>query len=210
MKEPSSGVTFCKRALSLNGRELSLRKIENQFRSQGSTISRAALSNALDYFEDAFLVSTVRPLSRALASDPKVAAKIYAIDPGLVYANASAVSEDKGQLLEDIIYLEIRRRNPYHRENFINSYKTNSGYEVDFVSGDVLSDQSHELIQVCLSCSDEKTLSREVRALEEAMRERSVQKATIVTLDEDKETLTTDSGNIEIVPAWQWCLDRDR
>lgn len=208
LSNPQAISLFSKRALSYNGRELSLRKAENVLKSQGVKVGRAALSEALSYLEDAFLLATVRPLTRALADDPKVSAKVYAIDPGLARANSSAAIEDRGQLLEDAIYLEIRRRNPYRRDSFINSYKTKNHFEVDFIVGDALYDEEYKLYQACVSLRDNVAFDRELRALREAMDERNCQKAFIITLDIDRRTLRTDDKEIEVIPAWRWCLGK--
>lgn len=205
LSNPQAISLFAKKALSYNGREISLRKTENQFKSQGTKVSRIALAAALSYFEDAFLLATVRPWTRALAEDPKVAAKVYAIDPGLAQANASAASEDKGQLLEDAIYLELRRRHPHRRDNLISSYKTKNFFEIDFIVGDALMEEER-LFQVCVGLENEETFTREIRALQAAMEERNTSHATLITLETQRKEITLEEGMIQVIPAWQWCL----
>ena len=139
-------------------------------RSAGLVTSRAALSDALRYFEDAFLVGTVKRFSRALADSARSPVKVYAIDPGLAYANSSAPSEDVGQRLEDVVYLELRRRHAQRRTGAIASLKTvKSGFEVDFIVGDALSQKGSALYQVSVDASAPKTYDRETRALREAI-----------------------------------------
>lgn len=81
---------------------------------------------------------------------------------------------DKGQLLEDAVYLEIRRRNPYRRESLVCSFKTKKSFEIDLIVGDALADEEAELYQVCASLDDGDTFAREVRALWDAMEEPSI------------------------------------
>ena len=61
------------------------------------------------------------------------------------------------------------------------------------------------LIQVCETLADPKTRKREMDALGEAMRELGVERGTIVTRNEE-EKISVDSGTVEVVPAWRFCL----
>ena len=63
------------------------------------------------------------------------------------------------------------------------------------------------LLQVSVSLRDPATRRRELRALEASMRAGSIDRATIVTLGES-ETITTDIGIVQVVPAWSWLLGR--
>jgi hypothetical protein len=61
------------------------------------------------------------------------------------------------------------------------------------------------LIQVAADMQDAATRNRELKALDEALDECGIDKAIVVTLDQE-EKLKTDHGYVEIVPAWRWCL----
>ena len=211
MGNPQMVSLFAQRALATSGRELSLRKVENDMRSAGLVTSRAALSDALRYFEDAFLGGTVKRFSRALADSARSPVKVYAIDPGLAYANSSAPSEDVGQRLEDVVYLELRRRHAQRRTGAIASLKTvKSGFEVDFIVGDALSQKGSALYQVSVDASAPKTYDRETRALREAMGERAVVEAYLLTLDGEERDVRVAEGVIREMPVWKWCLQQDQ
>jgi predicted AAA+ superfamily ATPase len=79
-------------------------------------------------------------------------------------------------------------------------------HEVDFIVGDVLQQKAYQLIQVSWSLEDPKTRSREISALQAAMRRYDGAESIIVTFDES-ETIHTEDGVIQVVPAWQWLLD---
>ena len=87
----------------------------------------------------------------------------------------------------------------------VERYKTRSGREVDFLVTDSAGRQN--LVQVAADLTDAGTRSRELAALEEAMAECGLDRAVIVTLDQE-ETLTTARGRIAVTPAWQWLLFR--
>ena len=209
LSNPQMVSLFAQRALSMNGRELSLRKVENDMKSAGLVTSRVALSEALHYFEDDFLLGTVRKFSRALAGNGRSPVKVYAIDPGLAFANSPAPSEDLGQRLEDAVYLELRRRHVARRAGTVASLKTSkNGYEVDFIVGDALSQEASALYQVSVDVSAPKTFERETRALREAMGEHKLRDAYLLTLGREERKIDIPEGAIYEKPAWKWCLER--
>lgn len=69
-----------------------------------------------------------------------------------------------GHLLENLIYLDLRRKNKK-----VYFYHTAEGYEIDFVAVDP--DGTRELIQVAWDVTDDATMQREQRALHQAEKE---------------------------------------
>ena len=61
------------------------------------------------------------------------------------------------------------------------------------------------LIQVCETLVDPKTRKRELDALAEAMEEFKLENGTIVTRNKE-EHITLNSGTVEVLPAWKFCL----
>lgn len=142
----------------------SINKLFNDINSQGYKIAKDTLYNYLDYLEDAFLIYTVPIFSeslRVLETTPK---KIYAVDNGLINANTFNFSSNYGKLLENQVYLDLRRQK---KEIFY--YHTADGYEIDFVTRD--QNGHYEMLQVVWDRSDPETLEREERALELAQKE---------------------------------------
>lgn len=142
----------------------SVNKLYKDITSQGYKAAKDTLYNYLEYLEDAFLVYTVPILTeslRVLETTPK---KIYAVDNGLINANTFNLSLNFGKLLENQVYLDLRRQK---KEIFY--YNTSEGYEVDFVTRDL---EGHfELIQVVWDQTDPVTFQREERALKSAEKE---------------------------------------
>ena len=95
---------------------------------------------------------------RSLETSPK---KIYAVDNGLINANSFNLALNFGKLLENQVYLDLRRQK---KEIFF--YNTSEGYEVDFVTKD--QEGAYEIIQVVWDQSDSSTMERENRALRAA------------------------------------------
>jgi hypothetical protein len=82
-------------------------------------------------------------------------------------------------------------------------FKTRGGREVDFIVTD--RDGRKTLVQAAADLTDGETRARELKALDEAMGECGIARATVVTMNQE-ERLNTDHGRVEIVPAWQWLL----
>src|SRR5580692_8485842 len=82
----------------------------------------------------------------------------HAIETGLVKQIAFHFSKKQGRYLENIVYLELRRR---YKELFY--YKTEDNLEVDFLVRE--GTKITLLVQVTESLKDPKTREREYRAL---------------------------------------------
>ena len=207
LARPRIASAVARRLMGANGRALSLRKIESDLRTVDLGTSRSYLADMLGYFESAYLIFTVREFSRSLAEASASLPKVYAIDPGLALANSKAGVNDKGQRLEDAVYLELRRRHPGARENGISFRKTRGhGYEIDFAIGDALDREPVELIQVTESVEDPKTAARETRALWEALAEARLEEGLLIVGNGDDAVYEQDSMRIRQVPAWKWFL----
>jgi hypothetical protein len=124
--------------------------------------------------------------------------KFYAIDTGLLSAMSLKMTQDRGAMLENMVYMQLRRQGIAAEY-----YVTESGSEVDFLFIDRTGNKG--LIQVCWDLDDDRTYSREVRALHQAMRELSIKRSAMVTWN----TESTRDERITIIPAWKWLLEQD-
>lgn len=166
-------------------------------KSLGHKVPKASVSDYLAWLEDAYFLFSVRIFDASLArvnANPK---KVYCIDHALAVSVGSGVLVNAGHLLENLVFVALRRITPE-----ISYYRTRSGREVDFVLH-----RDRSLVQVCETLADPQTRKREVRALEEAMAELGQREAVIVTREEE-EMLTFPSGTIRIMPAWRFLLEQ--
>jgi predicted AAA+ superfamily ATPase len=157
----------------------SVHKAFNDLKSQGFRLGK---DTVYEYF-------------RARMTHPR---KCYLIDPGLARAFSYRAAGDVGRLLENVVYLELRRRG-YQ----VNYAVTSLGREIDFVAR--RRGVPDQLIQVCADLGDPKTRERELGALSEGLRERPGARGTVVSLH-DEETLKVGRRTVRIVPAWRWLL----
>ncbi len=181
----------------------SANRLHRDLRSQGIAIGKDAAHELIAHIEDAHLVYTL-PLWTASAarrqSNPR---KAYPVDPALSRTAAFAKPDDFEHRLENLVYLELRRRGIAE----LGYLDTPSGFEVDFCGRDA--EGALRLVQVCARLSDPETRDRELRALEAGMADQGVGDATLVTLY-DEEHVRLPSGTVRVVPAWRWLLEGER
>lgn len=176
----------------------SVNRFHNDLKSQGIACGKNTLHDYLAHLEDAFLVQGISIDSRSMRQQQVNPRKMYPIDTGLAQAFSPVRGGNRGQLLETLVFLDLRRRGME-----IAWYRTASGWEVDFIARCLNAEPM--LIQVAETIADEQTRRREVRALEEAMHERGLNRATLVTLDEE-EQIVVDGREIQVIPVWRWLL----
>lgn len=173
----------------------SVNRLTNYLKSIGHKITKTSVSNYIHWFEDAFMFFTVRIYNASLAKSNTNPKKIYCIDHSFVRSISSGILINSGHLLENLVYITLRRSTPN-----IFYYKTKKGYEVDFIA---ITNSTKQLVQVSESLVNETTKKREVRALQEAMSELSINYSIIVTKNE-KELIQVDGGQIRVIPAWEF------
>ena len=176
-------------------RKMSSRSIVGVLRQMGVAAGRASIADYLGYFKDAYLAYPVSIRSDSLAVKRVNPDKLYLIDTGLIRAMNAKMDKERGWLLENLVFMTLRRG-----FNKIEYYVTNGGGEVDFLVQDSVT-QKRRLIQVTWDVSDERTFSREMKALKDAMAETGIEDGMVVTWDDEREI-----DGIRLVPAWEWCL----
>jgi uncharacterized protein len=185
-----------------SGSLYSINNLTGYLKSLGHKVPKSAVSDYLEWFQDAYIMFTVRIYDASLARANTNPKKIYCIDHALVRSISSGILVNSGHLLENLVFVALRRVSPA-----IFYYKTRTGREVDFIIQD--QDRSAMLVQVCESLADPRTRKRETTALAEAMAEMQLDHATIVTRN-DEDRLAVESGIISIVPVWRFLLDIEK
>lgn len=174
----------------------SINKFHNNLKSQSIAGGKNALHEYLDYLVDTYLLYVVPVHTKSLRRQQVNPRKIYTIDTGLALAFSHRPHADWGRLLENFVFISLRKQALQ-----IAYYRTQQGYEVDFITTDLQNEQ--HLYQVTLHLNDDSTREREIRALIHAMQECQLIQATLITL-EHEEQIKTDEGVIHVIPAWLW------
>ena len=179
-------------------------------KSLGHKAPKSAVSDYLEWFEDAYFLFTAGIFDASLARRKTNPKKIYCIDHAMITSLASGILVNSGHLLENLVFTALRRVSPE-----VYYYKTKGGLEVDFIVSLPASspaaqagirNPSRLLVQVCESMDEPQTRKREVTALSEAMTELDLKASTIVTRSE-KEEIKVDAKKIEVVTVWRFLLN---
>jgi hypothetical protein len=176
----------------------SVTKFHRSLRSQGIACSKNTLYDNLAQLEDAYLLGRVPVYNRSAAVRRVNPQKIYACDVALATAFRQPGAEDRGSLLENLVWCHLRARGlepSYHLAP--------DGSEVDFVFEDPVEGENR-LIQVCWSLRGEEALAREVRSLKSAMSAFKAAKGSIVTWMEE----SNPCDGIEAIPFWKWAVQK--
>jgi predicted AAA+ superfamily ATPase len=168
-------------------------------KSLGHKVPKSAVSDYLEWFEDAYFLFAVHIFDASAARRDTNPKRIYCIDHAMVTSVSSGILVNSGHLLENLVFTALRRLFPE-----IYYYKTKTGREVDFIVP--TSGKMRILIQACESLAESQTRKREIAALSEAMAELGLKTGTIVTRNYD-ERIKTDAGIIDVIPAWRFLLD---
>ncbi len=174
---------------------LSVNRLHQSLGGQGIAVAKNDLYEFIGHLSDAFVLFLAPLHSRSARLRRVNPAKVYLVDTGLLDALSFRITEDRGALLENLVYMQLRRQGLQPEY-----YVTEAGTEVDFVITPARGKRA--LIQVCWTLADPKTREREMSALRAAMRELRVRRGTIVTWQEESHM----ADGVELVPAWKWLV----
>ncbi len=158
--------------------------------------STTSVREYISFLSESYLLFEVYRYDYSLKRQYQSGKKIYVIDNGLRNAVSFKTGQDNGRMLENLVFIELRRRS---KECWY--YKTKNNREVDFL----YFDPGCKLIQVCYDLSDPDTFRRETAALEVAMKELSLNESTLISYTERKEIATT-NGTIRVIPVIDWLM----
>lgn len=179
----------------------SINNLTGYLKSLGHKTPKSSVSDYLEWFEDAYILFTVRLFDPSITRAQNNPKKIYCIDHALVTSTSTGILTNAGHLLENLIFTALRRTT-----SEIFYYKTRGGREVDFITQ--RPGEARQLVQVCESMQPPTTRARELSALTEAMGELGLRRGVVVTRAEE-EVVEGEWGTIEVVPAWRFLLGGD-
>ena len=173
------------------GQLVSTNKISNTLISNNRKCSVNTVEGYLNSLIDSYIIYKISRYDIKGKEYLKTGDKYYVCDMGLRKYLLGSV-KDYGSILENIIFLELKRRN---YEIYIGKYEDS---EVDFV---IKNNEGIKYIQVSLSVREEKTLEREITPLKNI---NDNYPKYIITLDYD----TVDYDGIKQINALDFLLGR--
>ena len=175
------------------GSTLSVKKIADTLTSNDRNISVHTVENYLEALTESYIFNKVSRYDIKGKQYLQTSDKYYATDVTMRFALLGKKNVDLGHILENIVYLELKRR----------GYKIyigkNEDKEVDFVAQN---NNGIMYIQVCYSVREEKTLERELASLQTI---NDHYPKIILTMDIDPEV---DYEGIRKINVLDWLLEK--
>jgi predicted AAA+ superfamily ATPase len=160
--------------------------------------SATTISDYCHYLSMSYLCYTVSRFNHSLAKQQHYGKKCYLIDHAMARLLGFRSTEDKGRLLENLVYIELRRRGGeiyFHKEKKECAFLVRNQGKIC------------EAYQVCMDLDELSTREREVQGLLEAMRVYNLDRGVILTQSQEEIFEIETAGQtvtIEIIPIWKW------
>jgi len=174
------------------GKEFSYNSIKKMFEIK----SVKSVIDYISFFENAYLVFTLPKFSYSYKQQQVNPKKVYSIDNGLTNTNSSSFSQDKGKMLENLVFLNLRKK---YKDIF---YFQEKG-ECDFVIKE--GTKITKTIQVCFDLNEDNK-ERELNGLIEALEKFDLKEGTILTYKQDDEFKINDK-RVKVLPVWKWLIE---
>lgn len=149
----------------------------------------------VSYLNAAYLFFELQKFDFSVRRQLNSPKKIYIIDPAFNKISGFNFSMDKGRILENLVFIELRRRNK-------DVYYYSNKNECDFLIRD--GTRVREAIQVCY-IFDENNRGREVNGLVEVMDKFNLKQGWILTQEQEEEMMIA-GRKIKLMPVWKWLL----
>lgn len=159
--------------------------------------SLSMIKNYIDYLKQVFLAYTINKFDFSIKKQRVSSSKFYVADNSFLKTIAFNFSENIGQRLENIVFLELLRKG---NEVYYFSEKN----ECDFVIKKGL--KIIKTIQVSYNISNVTTKNREIDGLLEAMNKFNLKEGLILTNDHEEEIKINDK-TIIVKPVWKWMIE---
>lgn len=154
------------------------------------------IANYCNYLEQCYVYFFVSRYSHSLKKQIQYNKKCYMIDPALIRITGFRISEDRGRLLENIVFLHLRMQK---KEIYFHKDKK----ECDFIIRE--GNQIIQAIQVATNLSDKEVKHREINGLIEAMSLYNLTEGLILT-ENEQDSIEVNGFLITIIPIWKWLL----
>lgn len=176
------------------GNLVSTNKIADTMKSNGRLISVNTVESYLTSLIESFILYKISRYDIRGKQYLKTGDKYYVADLGLRYFLLGRKNGNTGHILENVVFLELIRRG---YEVYIGKM---DDMEVDFVA---INSKGIEYYQVSETVRDEKTLKRELKALDSI---KDHNPKTLLTMDIDPET---SYNGIKKINVLDWLIEKN-
>ncbi len=207
LKKSESLDELCNILSSSTGSLINSEKIANTYRSvKHELLDKQTVEKYINYFQDAFILNEAKRYDLKGRNEIGAFRKYYFVDPGLRNARLNFAFPDEGQILETIVYNELRYNGYTVNIGTFDSIEKNKEgksirktNEVDFYA---VKDDREYYIQISSDISNESTRNREVRPF--MLLHDEIQKVIVVNKPIDK---CKDKNGFTVISAVDFLLD---
>ena len=177
---------------------ITYRKLEEFLKIPAETISRFS-----EHLVTAKLVFFVDRFSFSPKEQERSPRKVYCIDNGFFASIGFRFMENRGKLIENMVAVELKRRQASNPALEIYYWQDYQQREVDFVVKE--GKRIGQLLQVCYNPGEFKTKERELKALVKGAEELKCDDLIVITWDYEAEEKFKDK-KVRFLPLWKWLL----
>lgn len=160
--------------------------------------STSSVKDYLHYYEKTYLFFYLKKFDYSVKKQMMNPKKAYIIDPAFAYRLGFNFSENKGRILENIVFLELLRRK-------MEVYYYSGKKECDFLIKKGI--HITEAIQVTFHLHHEN-YDREFQGLLEAVERFKLPYGLLLTYQSDENKNFPKNDKIKIIPVWKWLIER--
>ena len=173
-------------------KEISYNSLKNTLGFKSVT----SVKNYVEFIQESFLVFELYKYDYSLKKQYVSDKKIYIIDNGIRNVTAFSFSADSGKLLENLVFLELKRRGQ-------EIYYFKDKKECDFAVRE--KNKIKTVIQVTdnLNAGDKE---KELSGLLAAMEKFKLKEGLILTKDQE-DIIKNGKSIINVIPVWKWLLE---
>src|SRR3989344_1988177 len=186
--------------MNLFGNVFSISRFEDYLKSNKVSYSLEDIYRIIRALEDVFLTGYVKQYFKSHKKREISKSKVYLFDTSYI-TFLSKESEDFGRILENLVFIELFRRQKDVENKNIFYFISDSNKECDFI---VKNRESLEAIQVCYNLN-EKNKDREIGGLNDALEKFKLNEGIIITFDQEDE-IRLKGKLIKVIPVWKWLL----
>ena len=157
-----------------------------------------SVRNYVGFLEESYLIFELFKYDYSLKKQYISDKKLYVVDNGIRNATAFYFSADRGRLLENLVYIELKRRGK-------NLYYFKDKSECDFLIQD--KNTIIQAVQVTRNL-DQTNEKREFEGILNSFERLKIKDGLILTENQD-ETRTIHNKKIMIKPIWKWLLEKE-
>lgn len=151
--------------------------------------STNTVSSYMSHFKESYLLFTIPQFHHSPKKQMMNPKKVYSIDTGLSNTHSRSSSPDRGRMLENAAFLELRRKH-----NDIYYYQGDA--ECDFLVRK--NKEITKAVQICYRVTEENK-QREIDGIKEVEEKFNPEETMIITFDQEDRL-----DGLEVIPAWKW------